>query len=1321
MPINPLTGKEEEEKLFTVDPLILEAQEEQGEEIADIDPEILEAQAEIPTPSPEGASLTPLEIDPDILEAKNEIKRESSQLFQTLTTEEKQTDPLTEAAGTFRSQVKAFEESENKKEKQRQFLFEEGFTSEEVPQELFPSDKPKELKTTFERFGDFVFPEKGFSAAIEQESFEVRASLAKEQKNWVDSRAPEVYQRINQERTNQELEPLDLNREEDREVFYSELNNEFGDRFDQNIETADGWFALLTIPASFWNGAIISMKGSAILGAQELGGLAVITEIDEAVKTRELPDGSDLLDIGMQALTGAAFGALPGAIGQGVTKVRFGRATAKTAKILSEKTGQKVSPSDIANMAKRYSEQYDITKEVAMKQLGDAATESLATSKPFRFGSTTSEAVDGGTDLWTMVNSAKIRKDVPKFNDIAGFTEQKLLNKSQNQIVGGAPVGGRAGAVVDDLSDDQLRQMFSTIVHEDEELTKIIPELDKYAFPLKEAKKFYTGNFSDQKAKNLITRMIRSNKVLSDDEAKKVISFQTLAKEANEKDGSLTIKAIYDNVLLNDGASIQSKNVREAVLHVLQSRSTAEDHMVNHVAPLMEAFKRGDVTRDVAKNALKMNLAIIKQADDVGSEIGRSLNAMKIKTNSIASVQRKIFKQIEEVVDDPSLFDDIADRLVGVDIMDPFQRHKFLMGLRKATTKEKIEELWFNSILSGPATQFRNIMGNTIFGGVMEFERLTATAIEKGLAAGGRALGLSTRSSRTFSEAFSAWGAFGRGLMEGFDNMSKSIKTGVPVFQATKQSDFSVKTGQAIGGKVGTVLNIPSRTLQGADDLFKSVHYRMEVAAGARREALERGSKLKLTSQEIDNEFKILMEAPTDEIRQRAIHRALVGTFTKQGNKASKAITAVREAIPGGKYVIPFVRTPMNIAGETVVRTPLGAVNTIGKLYANGGRMSLSEFSDDMAKLVTGGLIGSGMYMATEKMGIQWNGGGPEQGGERDLFLSSFLPYSFTLPDGTSIGFKNIEPLSGILGIMADLKGLHDNGLENIFTADTVITVSRAVSSSVTEKTFGQGFQTFIDIVAPKDRTRTEQLGRRIGQTLTGFIPYSGLLRTVDRIHSADNPQPRKKTSTNIKSAFLQEASKVSGPFQENIEDIFGVDFKVEEMETIFSMWGEPVIPGGVLDNGYIDNILLPFRRKDVAPANQLLNREIIEWTKLRPDAEISGLSSPSRTMSFAKQEWKLPAKEWEAFTQEEGQRAKAFFLDIFQEPWWQGLPVDEKIRVYNKFRNKIRKQVKEEFISNGLEGQTENIITLPEQLTGQFRNAPTEEIGKHLEEITFE
>ena len=128
--------------------------------------------------------------------------------------------------------------------------------------------------------------------------------------------------------------------------------------------------------------------------------------------------------------------------------------------------------------------------------------------------------------------------------------------------------------------------------------------------------------------------------------------------------------------------------------------------------------------------------------------------------------------------------------------------------------------------------------------------------------------------------------------------------------------------GRGAGGRaldlLGTGIRFPSRLMIASDAFFKGVNYRMELKALALRDAWTRGMR----GQDLVNEVARLEANPPAEVKARAEEFMLLQTFQKDLGDAGSSVMRGINQIPGARLVLPFIKTPTNIAKWLIYRAP---------------------------------------------------------------------------------------------------------------------------------------------------------------------------------------------------------------------------------------------------------------------------------------------------------------------------------------------------------------------------------------------------------------
>lgn len=300
---------------------------------------------------------------------------------------------------------------------------------------------------------------------------------------------------------------------------------------------------------------------------------------------------------------------------------------------------------------------------------------------------------------------------------------------------------------------------------------------------------------------------------------------------------------------------------------------------------------------------------------------------------------------------------DIANRMKVINKMaegseKTFEVAKVLADIDEQLPKsiwQKISTIQAMAQLMNPKTINRNIVGNTIFGGLENTSNAIGTPIDA-------VIGKLTGKRTTILPSITTQVKSGK---EAFLNSVKEQLAGVNIGDTTKLDLGAGRTFKknSILGKLETGLNL---TLKSTDEGFKGA---------AKAESLRQQMKIAGVSE------------PTEGMIEIANKLAEYRTF-QDTNGLSKGFTALKDGLNNissfftgtnewglGDLVLKYAKTPANILGRAIDYSPAGLVNTLKSLPINGRSFDQKQFVDSLSRVVTGsGLIATGYGL--NKLGI---------------------------------------------------------------------------------------------------------------------------------------------------------------------------------------------------------------------------------------------------------------------------------------------------------------------------------------------------------------
>lgn len=276
------------------------------------------------------------------------------------------------------------------------------------------------------------------------------------------------------------------------------------------------------------------------------------------------------------------------------------------------------------------------------------------------------------------------------------------------------------------------------------------------------------------------------------------------------------------------------------------------------------------------KGEMRTYLDNIRVINSQATEKGRALEALKISADDAPAVE-KIMGDVMKVADDT---DEVLRASEGVDFGNMKQVTEFYRKFVQPKTSEILDEWRYNSMLSSPRTQMRNIFHNI----QQTFLTRPATLVgEEGLGAG-----------------FQYYKGALKGIPSAIDDFLKTMRGEMPI---EKPDIKRIPTGKLPRG-----MNIPSRMMEAGDRFFSKLISEGELARGATKKQASELAEYSLFRAGIDKKAGqgVLLQKIDD----------LTGWLYKMPKEA--------------RWAVPFIRTPMNIAKQWIEYSPAGVLTTVG-------------------------------------------------------------------------------------------------------------------------------------------------------------------------------------------------------------------------------------------------------------------------------------------------------------------------------------------------------------------------------------------------------
>ena len=323
--------------------------------------------------------------------------------------------------------------------------------------------------------------------------------------------------------------------------------------------------------------------------------------------------------------------------------------------------------------------------------------------------------------------------------------------------------------------------------------------------------------------------------------------------------------------------------------------------------------------------------------------------------------------------------------------------------------------------------------------------------------------------------------------------------------------------------------------------------------------------------------------------REWAIQQALVNTYhqeSKIGDKISQLKTGLKDSGPAGQAgymvaegLLPFVKTPINVAKNAVNYSPIGIMRSLVELGDTAAKTARGKATADYAvnrglDHLAQGLTGSGIVLLGYMLAK--NGllvGGMDEEEEQEALLTGDQEYSIRLPDkdgnftSYTVDWLSAWAMPAFVG--AEIANLEDDGTEDDNLVNTIASSATSVLEPLLSMSFMQGVS---DVVTSASYANNNggnpvySIGFDLATNyLTQGIPsLSGqIARTIDpyRRDSSSNGQTGLSGDLNY---FLSSTAN-------------RIPFLSEQNEPHIDIWGNPEQnDGGDYLGRAVNNMLSP-------------------------------------------------------------------------------------------------------------------------------------------------
>jgi len=658
----------------------------------------------------------------------------------------------------------------------------------------------------------------------------------------------------------------------------------------------------------------------------------------------------------------------------------------------------------------------------------------------------------------------------------------------------------------DSVGTTKLVEQLKKITSEEELNEKIVKSFDNYLDKIRRGEKVDYKNIDDFLDFGLSPRAYADSNfgIIAINAMQKIArmdrKFESISVPLIEK---YATKAGFDIVQTSKMLG-QLGDKMEAGLKYMFGAQAIQQNLADAVYKMANSIRKADgvYSERELKITTAMLMKLMRFDDKVASNLGRGLNLRRVLKDQNVDLSSESIKNFVKRFDDfegnfSEFVEGIAlikDKNMLIRITDFLFRNNFW---------NKANEVWMSAALSVPKTQVINITSTMMNTYIKPFNSWVGSKMAWGLDDA-----LKKQVKEQGDEAIATIAGLKNYYSDALQFMRKAFNDEDSIlFAGSTKFDTNVK---ALGNsKLARAIRYPLRALTAADEFFKQINYRSKLMQIAVREA--RAAKVSTTkvaatlpNGKTVTEFEVFVvnrfkqgfdETGLVAMDKEASRYAKEVTFTSELDGVLKYISEATNEVPILKQILPFVKTPANLATQAIQMTPVGIV---GKNWKNitGTSRDFVAIAQTRGRVAVGTTI-LGMAAMLANAGVITGGGHPDKSIRRNQKNAGYQHYSLKIGD-TQIEYGRLDPIGMLVGTVADFveiyQDLNDsdrekveknlisfmvnqmeggNGEDSLTTGDKVTNFSMALYKStfknIASKTYLRGLIDFLSALDGND------------------------------------------------------------------------------------------------------------------------------------------------------------------------------------------------------------------------------------------------------------
>nr|DAX35454.1 MAG TPA: hypothetical protein [Caudoviricetes sp.] len=667
-----------------------------------------------------------------------------------------------------------------------------------------------------------------------------------------------------------------------------------------------------------------------------------------------------------------------------------------------------------------------------------------------------------------------------------------------------------------------------------------------------------------------------------------------------------------------------------------------------------------------------------------GTEAGRTVQALSILNHSTPEGQVVWIQRSIDKLNDKLEKTKVKERFkftpeMQQEILQATNQEEALNNVYKQlgqqvpmTTMQKLDSWRYFAMLGNPRTHIRNIVGNKVMGYIQQAKNQLAGTIEDIVLRNSDDRQFTTRiadkKTKDFAKADINNVLDRLGLTENKYNPKSRIEQNQKVFK----SEFMNKT-------IGKLMEFNDMALEAEDGWGLKAMYPKALA-----------QYITANNIDVDN----ITDAQLAKARNFAIRQAEEATF-HQDNAIASAISqfegknALTRFAAGA--ILPFKKTPMNVAVEGIQYSPVGLLDSLtrGSINLRKGKINVHEYIDGISKGLTGTGIALLGYALTEA-GILKASGGDDQ--DKNNFESAQGKQNYSLKVGektysldwlapTGIPLFMGSELYQLASQKVKEKGEKNNTPEVAKSATKILNSMATAMNPLSEMSMISGLTSTLQSYASGNKG-LENLGLNATKSYVGqFVPtvLGQVAKTFD---------DKERSTTSTESDPLPKALDTLG--NQIKSKIPGLR---QTLPTKTDIWGKDVEnEGNIIEKG-LNAGVFPWSSKKVSENNPT-NKEISKLYDETLDKSVLPSNSIDKVLNIDKEKYRLSNEQYSKLKKMYGEINYKVLSELTSSQEYKEMNNEQKVKAISDIYKYSKAQIKSQYAQeNDIDTEDSSIL----------------------------